>query len=407
MVKRFKAGGLSQGDLPYLRDVQGALAEQHHPVARWSVWLLLSLVGVALLWAHHAPLEIITIGQGKVIPTHRDQMIQSLDPGIVAEIHVREGDMVEKDQVLLRIDDTRAGASFQEGNARALALGAQVARLRAEATGGQPVFPPEVRAQASIVSTELALFNAKRRAIEESVAAIRQSVALIDQELAMTAPLAAKGMTSEVDVLRLRRQAADARMQMAERWNKYRAEASAELAKAQGELAQVSSTVTAREDTLRRTLVRAPMRGTVKNVRVSTVGGVIQAGQDIMSIVPTEDVLLIEAKVRPADVAFVRPGLPATIKLSAYDYSLYGGLKGVVDLVSPDTVEDERRAGAPQEPYYRVLVKTNAAGMEHKGEKLPIIPGMVATAEILTGHRTVLQYLLKPVLRGQEALRER
>lgn len=398
----------TQEELPYLRDVQAAIVQERHPIARWSVLLLLSLLVVAIVWAHHASLEIITVGMGKVVPTNREQVIQSLEPGILAEIKVQEGDLVEKDQVLLRIDDTRAGASFQEGNARALALAASVARLKAEASGAaSPNFPAQVRKQASIISTEMALFNAKRRSVEESVASIKQSLGLIEQELALTAPLAAKGMTSEVDVLRLRRQAAEARMQIAERWNRYRSEANAELSKAESELAQVSSTVTAREDTLRRTVVRAPMRGTVKNVRVTTLGGVIQAGQDIMSIVPAEDTLLVEAKVRPSDVAFVRPGLPATVKLSAYDYSLYGGLKGVVHLVSPDTIDDERKPGGPQEPYYRVFVKTDAATLEHKGEKLPIIPGMVATAEILTGHRTVLQYLLKPVLRGQEALRER
>lgn len=407
MLMRAFSAAARQEERPYLHDVQAAIVGERHPIARWSVLLLMSLLVVAVVWAHHAPLEIITVGTGKVVPTNREQLIQSLEAGILAEIKVKEGDLVEKDQVLLRIDDTRAGASFQEGNARALALAAQVARLKAEASGTTPNFPASVRKQAALVSTEMALFNAKRRAVEESVAAIKQSLGLIEQELELTAPLAAKGMTSEVDVLRLRRQAAEARMQMAERWNRYRAEANGELAKAESELAQVSSTVTAREDTLRRTVVRSPMRGTVKNVRVNTLGGVIQAGQDIMSIVPAEDTLLIETKVRPADVAFVRPGLPATVKLSAYDYSLYGGLKGVVHLVSPDTIEDERRPGGPQEPYYRVFVKTDAAVMEHKGERLPIIPGMVATAEILTGHRTVLQYVLRPVLRGQEALRER
>jgi membrane fusion protein, adhesin transport system len=402
-----KSTTLGRDELPYLHDVQAAIVEQHHPIARWSVLLFSALLVAALAWAHFASLEVITVGQGKIVPTSREQVIQSLEPGIVAEINVREGDVVEKDQLLLRIDDTRAGASFNEGNAKALSLAAQVARLKAEVAGGNPSFPASLKKHATIVNTEMALFNAKRRAVEESVAAVRQSLGLIEQELAMTAPLAAKGMTSEVDVLRLRRQAAESRAQIAERWNKYKADANAELAKAESEFSQVESAVSAREDALRRTVVKSPMRGTVKNVRVTTLGGVIQAGQDIMSIVPLEDTLLVETKVRPSDVAFVRPGLSATVKLSAYDYSLYGGLKGTVHLISPDTIDEERKPGAPQEPYYRVLVKTEAATLEHKGEKLPILPGMVATAEILTGHRTVLQYLLKPVLRGQEALRER
>lgn len=393
--------------LPYLRDVQAAIADQRHPIARWSVLLMGALLIAAGLWSHHASLEIVTVGVGKIVPTSREQVIQSLEPGILRDLEVREGDVVEKDQILLRIDDTRAGASFAESNAKALALIAQVARLRAEVTDKAPVFPSEVQKQPTLVATEKALYSAKRKAVEEGVAAIRRSLSLIEQELALTAPLAARGMSSEVEVLRLRRQASEARMQIDERWNKYRADANAELSKAEAELSQAASAATAREDTLRRTVVRAPMRGTIKNIRITTVGGVIQAGQDIMSIVPAEDTLLVETKVRPADVAFLRPGLPATVKLSAYDFGIYGGLKGKVHLVSPDTIDDERRPGVPQEPYYRVLVKTDTATLEHKGDKLPIIPGMVATAEILTGHRTVLQYLLQPVLRTREALRER
>jgi membrane fusion protein, adhesin transport system len=398
---------LRRDEAPYLRDVQAAIADQRHPIARWSVLLMAALLVTAGLWAHFSSLEIITVGSGKIVPTSREQVIQSLEAGIVAEIKVREGDVVEKGQVLLRIDDTRAGASFNEGHAKAQGLAAQAARLRAEVSNKAPVFPPSVKKDATLVATEMALYNAKRKSVEESVAAIRQSTALIEQELALTAPLAAKGMVSEVDVLRLRRQASEARMQIADRWNKYRADANAELAKTESELAQTSSAVTAREDTLRRTVVQAPMRGTVKNIRINTLGGVVQPGQDIMSIVPSEDTLFVETKVRPADVAFLRPGLPVTVKLSAYDFSVYGGLRGAVHLISPDTIEEERKPGAPQEAYYRVLVKTDRAALEHRGETLPIIPGMVATAEILTGHRTVLQYLLKPVLRGREAMRER
>jgi membrane fusion protein, adhesin transport system len=394
-------------ELPYLRDVQAAIVDQRHPIARWSVLLMVTLLVVAGVWAHSSSLEIITVGTGKIVPTSREQVIQSLEAGILAEIKVQEGDVVEKGQVLLRIDDTRAGASFNEGNAKAQALAAQAARLRAEVSNQTPVFPPAVKKETALVATEMALFNAKRKSVEESVASIRQSIGLIEQELALTAPLAAKGMVSEVDVLRLRRQASEAKMQINERWNKYRADANGELAKVESELAQASSAVTAREDTLRRTVVQAPMRGTVKNIRINTLGGVIQPGQDIMSIVPSEDSLMVETKVRPADVAFVRPGLPVTVKLTAYDFSVYGGLHGTVHLISPDTLEEERRPGTPQEAYYRVLVKTDRAALEHRGQTLPIIPGMVATTEILTGHRTVLQYLLKPVLRGQDAMRER
>jgi membrane fusion protein, adhesin transport system len=398
----------SAAELPYLQHVQAAWAQEQHRFARWTVLLLLALVGAAVAWAHLSMLEIVTVGVGKVVPMHREQVIQSLDPGVLSEIRVKEGDRVTKDQILLRIDDTRAGASYNEGAARALSLVAQVARLRAEVTGAaSPNFPASVKGKPAIISAEMALFVAKRKSVEDSVAELKTAVGLIEQELAMTEPLAAKGMVSEVDVLRLRRQVSDLRMQSAERWNKYRAEANGELTKAESELAQVTSNVSGRQDALKRTVVRAPMSGTIKNIRVNTLGGVVQVGQDIMSIVPGDDGVMVEAKIRPADVAFVRVGMPATIKLSAYDFSLYGGLKGVVQLISPDTMDEDRKAGPPQEAYYRVLVKTDTTTLEHKGEKLAIMPGMVATAELLTGERTVLQYLMKPVLRGQEALRER
>jgi membrane fusion protein, adhesin transport system len=398
----------SAAELPYLQHVQAAWAQEQHRFARWTVLLLLALVAATVTWAHLSMLEIVTVGVGKVVPMHREQVIQSLDPGILSEIRVKEGDRVTKDQILLRIDDTRAGASYNEGAARALSLSAQVARLRAEVTGmASPNFPASVKGKPAIINAEMALFVAKRKSVEDSVAELKTAAGLIEQELAMTEPLAAKGMVSEVDVLRLRRQVSDLRMQSAERWNKYRAEANSELTKAESELAQVSSNVTGRQDALKRTVVRAPMSGTIKNIRVNTLGGVVQVGQDIMSIVPGDDGVMVEVKIRPADVAFVRVGMPATIKLSAYDFSLYGGLKGVVHLISPDTLEEERRAGPPQEAFYRVLVKTDTATLEHKGEKLVIMPGMVASAELLTGERTVLQYLMKPVLRGQEALRER
>jgi membrane fusion protein, adhesin transport system len=221
-----------------------------------------------------------------------------------------------------------------------------------------------------------------------------------------------RGLVSEVELLRLERQRNDLAMQRAERTNRFRAEAAAELNRVESELAQVRESLVARADTARRAEIRSPMRGTVKSIRATTIGGVIQAGQDIMQIVPADDTLLVEAFVRPADVAFLHPGQPATVKLSAYDFSLFGGLGGTVEFISPDTLRDERGgalAGAEDVgAYYRILVRTNDTALQRPdGTTLPIIPGMTATVEMLAGRKTVLQYLLKPLNRASEGLRER
>ena len=225
----------------------------------------------------------------------------------------------------------------------------------------------------------------------------------------MSEPLSKRGLMSEVEILRMKRQANEFRLQIAERQNKFRAEANSELTRLEGELAQAKENVGGREDVMRRTTVRAPVRGTVKNIRITTIGGVIQQGADIMEIVPLEDQLLVEAKIKPSDVAFLRPGLPATVKISAYDYSIYGGLKGTVEYVSPDTLKDDEksRAGRPDATYYRLVVRTDKAALAAGGKEYPIIPGMIATAEVRTGEKTILSYLLKPVLKAREAFRER
>jgi len=211
----------------------------------------------------------------------------------------------------------------------------------------------------------------------------------------------------------MRRQANDFQIQIAERMNKYRGEANTDLTRLEGELAQSRDNLSAREDTMRRTLIKAPVRGTVKNIRITTIGGVIQPAVDIMEIVPLGDQLIVETKIRPQDVAFLRPGLPATVKITAYDYSIYGGLSGQVEQISPDTLRDDRRApvGPPGTPgddsYYKVLVRTTTATLMSAGKELPIIPGMTASVEIRSGEKTVLDYILKPVFKAREALRER
>ncbi|RPH61740.1 MAG: HlyD family type I secretion periplasmic adaptor subunit, partial [Burkholderiales bacterium] len=339
----------------------------------------------------------------------------SLDPGVLTGMLVREGDSVDKDQLLLRIDDTRATALVRELQAKTHALAAAAARARAEAYGGKPQFPAEVRASPELIRRETEAFNARRSALDDSVEALRRGMKLLDREIEITEPMVGRGLVSEVELLRLRRQRNDLALQLSDRQNKFRTDAAADLIKFEAELSQARETLVARADAAQRTEIRSPMKGTVKSIRVSTIGGVVQAGQEIMTIVPTEDTLVIEAYVRPADVAFIHPGQKAVVKISAYDYAIYGGLDGTVENISPDTLRDERRAGTPvadvadeANSYYRVLVRTNTNALTApNGQQLPIIPGMTASVEMLTGRKTVLQYLVKPLNRASEALRER
>lgn len=377
-----------------------------------SVALLAALLGTFVLWAANAQLEEVTRGHGRVIPTSREQVIQSLEGGVLTMLAVREGDLVEKNQLLLRIDDTRASALYRELQAKTAALAVSAARLRAEAYGGRPDYPSELRAQAGLIKRENDAFDARRRALDESIAGLRRGIALLDREIEITEPMVGRGFVSEVELLRLKRQRNDLALQISDRVNKFRADAAADLIKFESELAQTRESALARADAYKRTEIRSPMRGTVKSIQVSTIGGVVQPGQEIMQIVPADDTLIVEAFVRPADVAFLHPGQPAVVKISAYDYAIYGGLDGTVEFISPDTLREDRRdrlPGAdPDEAYYRVLVRTaNNTLTGPAGQALPIIPGMTASVEMLAGRKSVLQYLLKPINRAREGLRER
>ncbi|MCP5329001.1 MAG: HlyD family type I secretion periplasmic adaptor subunit [Steroidobacteraceae bacterium] len=392
-------------DLSYASDMQEALLADHEPGPRRVLWLVAGLLVAALAWAAWSRVEEITQGPGRVVPSSREQLVQSLEGGIVQAMLVREGEVVERGQPLLRIDPTRADASWREGESRRLALRATAARLTAESQGVDPGFPPDVVADPGLVRTETAAYLARRRTLQESTATLTRSRELLGREIALTQPMVERGLVAEVELLRMRRQFNEIELQIAERTNRFRAEAAAELARVTAELAQVDDVLTARRDQLDRTVVRAPMRGTVSNVKVTTVGGVIQPGQDIMAIVPLDDQLLVEARIAPHEVAFLRPGLPAKVKLTAYDYTTYGWLEGTVDMISADTLRDEH--GRNDENYYRVLVRTQGPPLRAAGRVLPVIPGMTARVEIRTGEKRVLDYLLKPVFRAREALRER
>ena len=401
---------IKSSDLQLVNDLNAALQKEKHHGHFWVGMLLFAFLVVFVIWAYNSPLEEVTRGQGSIIPSSREQVIQSLDPGTISEMMVREGDVVEKDQILLKLDDTRSSAILRESEAKVANLEAMVARLKAEAYGTAMVFPKGLSKE--LIQREQAAYEARRRALVEAVAGLNQSKAVLDREINITAPMVKHGVVSEVELLRMQRESNDLALQITQRKNDYSARANEELVKAESELAQAKENMAMRADPVERSEVRAPLRGVVKDIKINTVGGVVNAGQDIMTIVPLDEKLLVEAYINPRDVAFIHPGLPAVVKISAYDYAIYGGLDGKVTLISPDTISNQARTDQlkldPNQVYYRLLVQTDGNSLRDKeGKEMPIIPGMVATVDVKTGEKTVFQYLIKPITRMKEALRER
>ncbi|KVT14998.1 hemolysin secretion protein D [Burkholderia sp. MSMB1078WGS] len=404
-----KKPDLASGDAAFMNDVQESLLTQKTPGSMLIMYVIGSVLVVGLIWAKIARVEEVTHGDGTIISKSREQVIQSLEGGILEQLDVREGDIVKKGQILAKIDPTRAETSYREAWSKQIGLKATIARLRAEAYGQLLDFPRDVKTVPAVVTQETQAYNARRKALDDSIAALEKSYSLSQNEISLAEPLAARGLLSEVELLRMRRQSNELRSQIVERRNRFQADANSELIKLELELAQTSETVVGRADVLQRTTVVAPVYGTVKNIRVNTIGGVIQPGEHIMEIVPLEDQLLVEARIKPADVAFLRPGLSAMVKITAYDFGIYGGLKGKVQHISPDTLKDDQKAaaGRPDATYYRVLVLTDSSALSAGGKILPIMPGMVATVDIRTGEKTILDYLLKPLFKMREAFRER
>ena len=405
-----KKENVSSADLHLINDLNAALQTEKHRGLFAVIVILFLLITAFVVWAYNSKVEEVTRGQGSVIPSSREQIVQSLDPGTIAEMKVKEGDIVEKGQILLKMDDTRSSAILRESAAKVVNLEAMVSRLRAEAYGMPLKFadhiPKELRQR------EAAAFEARRRSVVDAVVGLHQNKATLDKEIAITAPMVKQGVMSEVELLRMQRESSQLALQISEKQNQYAAEANNELVKTEAELAQARENMAMRADPVERSEIRAPLRGIVKNIQINTVGGVVQAGQDILEIVPLDDKLLVEAYIRPQDVAFMRPGLDAVVKLSAYDFAIYGGLHGKVTLISPDTLSNQKRADElkldQNQQYYRILVETDGNSIKDKnGKSMQIIPGMVATVDVKTGEKTVFDYLIKPITRLKQALRER
>ncbi|MFJ3075447.1 MULTISPECIES: HlyD family type I secretion periplasmic adaptor subunit [Pseudomonas] len=370
------------------------------------VILLCALMLAAFLgWAAWFEVTEVSTGTGKVIPSSREQVIQSFEGGIVAEMNVAEGDLVERGQVLAQLDPTKTASSVGESEAKYRAAKASVARLRAEVTGKPLSFPESLRDSPELIDAETALYETRRRGLEQTLAGIEDSLRLVRSELKITENLAKMGASSRVEVIRLNRQRSELELKANEARSDYLVRAREELAKASAEADSLSEVIRGRSDSLSRLTLRSPVRGIVKDIEVNTLGGVVQPGGQVMKIVPMDERLLIETRIAPRDIAFIHPDQAAKVKISAYDYSVYGGLDGKVVGISPDTLQDEVK---PEIYYYRVFIRTEQDSLQNKaGKRFAIVPGMIATVDIRTGEKTILDYLIKPLNRAREALRER
>jgi len=438
------AGRELGASMDFAADADWGMLEQHPARPRLFVWSAAGLLIVCFLWATLAQIDELARGEGKVVPSFQNQHIQSLDGGIVEQILVREGQRVEKGALLLRIDSLRAESSLRENQSQYLALQAKAARLRALANGGELAMPEDLGPLApEAVRQETELFQSRRQEWEAGVSIARQQLAqrsqelnemrahraqaeqnfsLTSKELQLTEPLRASGAVSDVDLLRLQREVAQARGQrdmagaqivklqaaIAEAKRKiqevelgFRNGASSELSDVMARIDGLSAGSVALQDRVKLTEVRAPLAGEIKRLHLNTVGSVVQPGRDILEMVPAEDTLLLETRISPRDIAFLHPGQRAQLRFTAYDYTIYGAMQGEVQDIGADTITDEKG-----QAYYIVKVRTRAAALGEKQWR--IIPGMVAQVDIVTGKKSVLSYLLKPVLRAKaQALSER
>jgi adhesin transport system membrane fusion protein len=415
-----------QSDFAFANDVRAAVDLRTPRTARMLLAAALALLVAFVTWAHFAVLDEVKRGNGKVIPSRQIQVVQSLEGGIVQAILVQEGAIVRAAQPLMTIADTKFAAELGEIRERRAAIAARVARLQAEAGGRTSlVFPDELReVSPRSVETEQSVFDTRARKVAQDVdvvaqqeARLTESLKLLTRELELTRRLYAQKVVPEIEMLRLERQASEMRGQLAEAQSRivniraaFQSQADEDLAKSRGDLAVLEENIKSAQDRVARTELRSPVHGIVNRLNVNTIGAVVQPGANLMDVVPLDDSLLVEGRIRPQDIAFIRPDQAAVVKFTAYDSSVYGSLKGKVERISADTIVDEKSPDRAerQENFYRVVVRTEKNHLGNSENQLPIIPGMVATVEVLTGSKTVLDYIVKPArMLRDEALRER
>jgi adhesin transport system membrane fusion protein len=438
-----------QVEADFLPDYAGALRGDVNRFAYLLTVTVVAFVAVFLVWAHYAVIDEVTRGEARVIPSRKIQVVQNLEGGILSEMLVTDGQIVHQGDVLLRLTNTGAQADYHDSRAQAFNLKAMIARLDAESSDKSLNLPPEVVAGAPLVAeSERQLYESQMSEFKSAVGeltdqltqrqqeiaglrareqSLTRSLSLAEQERAMTAPLIATGAAGKIDLVKLDREVSDLQGQLnetraglprataardeaarriQEKTALFHSDARAEMNKHAAELEAVTQKVVTQQDKVTRTEVRSPVYGTIKEINRNTIGATIRPGEDLVEIVPLEDTLLVEAKVRPSDIAFLRPGQSATVKITAYDYSIYGGLKAQLEQISADAIKEEGPRST--DTFFRVTLRTDRSYLGSEAHPLPIIPGMTATAEIKTGKKTVLDYLLKPIFKARDrALRER
>jgi adhesin transport system membrane fusion protein len=415
---------MQHSDFAYANDIRAAIELRTPRTARMLLTTTLALLACAVVWAHFAVLDEVKRGNGRVVPSRQVQVVQSLEGGIVLDIAVQEGAIVNEDQPLMRIDDTAFSAQFGEIRERRAAMAARVARLDAETQGrDQIAFPNGLADEAPrAVASERSVFETRARRLAQEIDVLSQqqtkiteTLQLASRELELTRRLFNQKVVPEIELLRIERQVSEMRGQLAEVQSRivtsratFRSQADEDLAKSRGDLAVLDENIKSAQDKVRRTELKSPVRGIVNKINVTTIGAVVQPGGNLMEIVPLDDTLLVEGRIRPQDIAFIRPDQEAVVKITAYDSSVYGSLKGKVERISADTIVDEKGDKNERgETYYRVMVRTEKNHLGTTEQPLPIIPGMVATVEVLTGAKSVLDYMIKPArMLRDEALRE-
>lgn len=378
---------------------------------QWLILLALLIIAALLAWAALSDIEQVARAQGQVIASARTQIIQSANDGVIEAVLVQEGQRVKKGQVLARLDRSQVEAAYLDSLGKVAALKAASIRLQAEVFGRPLEFPDSVRTHPAVVANQTELFQRRQRALKAEIRNFEDSLALVEEELDLSMPLLASGDIGKTEVIRLQRQKSELNGQITNRRNKYFQDAQAEMTKVEEDLATQEQMLAERRAVFERTEILAPADGLVKNIQITTPGAKVRPADVVMELLPTDSALVVEAKLRPADIAYVRHGLPAAIKLDAFDYSIYGVLRGQVVYISPDALTEKTQAG--EHAYYRVLVRINEEALsqrnrESSGKSVEIQPGMTSTVEISTGTQTVLSYLTKPVTKTfSESLGER
>jgi len=455
---------VSQQDLEMADDVYGAMLTEVPSLHRLTIWAMAALLFCFIVWSYFSSLQQVTSGIGKVIPSTQVQIIQSLDGGVLQELFVQEGMSVVKNQPIARIDDTRFRSDFAEQKQEVSSLRANVIRLRAELSSiligsneqwqrqiqiekKVPIYPDDLLQSAEFMVerqqdeyserldnliNQVAIQGQQIQQREQEVAeldskinTLKISYQIASKELDLTRPLAEKNIVSKIELYKLERSVNELKGELSairllspklksalqesilnrrETVLAYRTKARSELNELQNKLSRINESQVGAQDKVSKALISSPVVGTIKTIHINTLGGVVKPGETIAEIVPTEDKLMVEAKIKPRDIAFIYPGLPAVVKITAYDFTRYGGLTGKVEHISADTTQDEEGNS-----FYLIRVRTDASSIKNKqGEDMPIIPGMLTEVDVITGKRTILEYILNPILRANEAaLRER